>query len=177
MKNREFLVVPSIITYVHVRTHHIRRSSDFYIHMLRSRVLTCSWQNGPDGALVARQHETAALVLRGVSPEAEPSVRVLVLPWLLDSEPHDASSPIPDAAPARSTWLNTLGADEWAGSWCPVEVRPTAVAGELLVVLGPLLDAGLFHVAVLCDGAHAEHSPFACDVLPVRASHSRSSSP
>ena len=72
---------------------------------------------------------------------------------------------------------SAITADQWAGSWCPVEVRATAVAGELLVVLGPLLDAGLFHVAVLCDGAHAEHSPFACDVLPVRASHSRSPSP
>ena len=134
------------------------------------------WQGAPDAALVAQQHETLGFVVEGCSPELEAGgVKVLVLPWLVDSDPHDRASPIPAAAPARSTWPHTIDTDGFGGSWCPVQLERGS-PGELVVTVGPLVDAGLFHVAVLCDGAHAENSPFACDVLPHRPL-SRAASP
>jgi len=125
------------------------------------------WDGSPAVALVTEQHASATFIIDGVMPAQAQGVRVLVLPWLIgDHDVEARHAPIPAAAPARSIQLDTLELDApWAGSWCPVAIELRS-ATALAVTIGPLLDAGLFHVAVICNGRHAENSPFACDVLP-----------
>jgi hypothetical protein len=125
------------------------------------------WDGSPAVALVTEQHASATFIIDGVMPAQAQRVRVLVLPWLIgDHDVEARHAPIPAAAPARSIQLDTLELDApWAGSWCPVAIERRS-ATALAVTIGPLLDAGLFHVAVICNGRHAENSPFACDVLP-----------